>query len=371
METLDLWPPPRPRRRRRWVIVGLVVALMLAAGTALLGFRSGQADTDGVNPLVPRRSPVPSAAPTQPTTWTVKPFLPGHDIELFARSDTTLYRINPASGQVTATPTPNLGSSSDGFIVGPHQVLLPLRPDGYTVPDGQAAHSLPSALANSGQILPATNGRLWLTGPDEMTPDLTLTDMQGQPVPGSAAPPVPANVGGYFSSDGRGGLILTGTGGDYQLTPDGPRRITHGGIVAIGPHHYLTNDCDTEMKCSRYLLNRTTWQHKRLGPARPEDNFQGRQGVLSDDGRYAALWSWWRPAPAQLRVVDVATTKVITTFDDQSPQVYPDSLIWLPDNRLIGLQDGRILIYDASTGESTSPDLHLQPLTQINMRASR
>lgn len=73
-----------------------------------------------------------------------------------------------------------------------------------------------------------------------------------------------------------------------------------------------------------------------------------------------------------MRILDLQNGATIVSFTDQSPQVYPDSLIWLPDNRLIALRDGRILIYDPTTRQTTSPNLDLdEQLTQISKRTPR
>lgn len=299
------------------------------------------------------------------------------DLILFARDGTTVYKIHTGTGQVAATRTLRMDSpESMTMIAGPHEVLLvPIGPRPgwvYEVPDGQPGAKTTGPFADVDNVTAGPPGALWITRISKSGPVTILTDFQGRPTQRDGTP---AQYQGYdgVTTDGAGGLMVASPGGWYQLTTAGPRRITTGHVLATGPHHYLTSNCDAQMRCSRYLQTRTG-QQRRIGPA-PRDDYGN--GKISADGRYAALWMTTATYDDQgtpigsdtLNIVDLATGRTISRFENQIGNPDDPSLIWLPDNRLIGIRDGRIFLFDPTSRRFTTPDLQLSDqLTQLALR---
>ena len=116
------------------------------------------------------------------------------------------------------------------------------------------------------------------------------------------------------------------------------------------------------------LLDRGTGVRRRIGPAPVNDN---ESGVLSRDGRYAALRRWTRSGSSELRILDLRTGDVLARIADSQGFGDSTSLLWLPGERLIGILDGRLFLYDPSDGKITKPDLHLDELQQLGLRAPK
>lgn len=379
MESLDLGPQPRAGSTLRVRVVAVAAAAaVIIAGLAIYHTRH---DEPGSSPApsptptnrpLPTRSATPTPTPSSSSSqqWRIRGFLDDTDLDLFARSDTRLYRIQTAKQLVTAIDTPALLSGGAMIlIVDRGQVIVRdwgSPADGFRVYDGKRPEALPEGLATPESIVPGPPGRLWVTTYRGEDPTTRLTDLEGRPVdadPGPSSYPADA-----FQTDGRGGLILSNAGGYYAMTPEGPRRLTRGQVVAVGSSAILIADCDDTLHCSRYLLDRDTGVRRRIGPAPVNDN---EGGVVSRDGRYAALRRWTRSGSSELRILDLRTGDVLARIADSQGFGDSTSLLWLPGERLIGILDGRLFLYDPSDGKITKPDLHLDDLQQLGLRAPK
>lgn len=390
MESLDLGPQPAsPRRRRLQVIVAavVIVGLMIAVGIHNLVSRSSSSAPNGSAPPTPtsRSTSTPSATRPLPTPsgtadaagdsvvqqWRTDGFLSDVDLDLFARSDQYVYRIQTKKKLVTATKTPTSQSSGAlTFVVDRRQVIVRdlgnLSP-GYVVPDGKPPRPLPRALTRADQIFAGPPGRLWVTARrDDGTSTTRLTDLRGRSVRTARGVTQFRNVDALMS-DGFGGLLAASAGGYYELTPQGPRRLTRGVVLATGRTQLLTVDCNSNLECSSYLLNRDTGRQRRLGAVAA--NMDGG-GVVSDDGRYAALWSWGDSNSWNLRVLDLQTHTTLGKVSDPERFSDYDSLLWLPDNRLVGIQGGKLFVFSPKTGKFDTPKLRIDGLQQLSHRRS-
>lgn len=213
-----------------------------------------------------------------------------------------MHRIQTRTGQGVAIRTVRLNSpESASLLVTPRQVLLVAsRPAWvYAIPNGQPGGKIGGLLAGVDTVTAGPPGRLWLTRIVKGRSVTTLTDFDGRrrQVDG-----IPFQFRGYddVRSDGAGGLLVSGPGGWYQLTADGPRRVTAGNVLATGPRLYLATECDARLWCSRYLISRTG--HWRRVSAAPINDYG--TGTISADGRYAATYSA-APRPAERMTYDV------------------------------------------------------------------
>lgn len=157
MESLELGPPPTtPGRRKRLIVAVVVVVLGLMIAVGIHNSRPESSTRAPTEPVpsnappsqTPRSLPTPSAGADvslpspdverRPTDG----FLSDVDLDLFARSDGYLYRIQTKKRLITTTRTPDLqNGGSLTFVTGRRQVIVRDyggEAAGYVVPqDGE------------------------------------------------------------------------------------------------------------------------------------------------------------------------------------------------------------------------------------------
>ena len=172
---------------------------------------------------------------------------------------------------------------------------------------------------------------------------------------------------GYLTSDGAGGLLLNDVGGVWEARPDGLRRVTRGGVMAVGRRHYLVVDCDERHSCHSWLYDRRHRTQRRLAIPYPGGWYDG---ALSPDGHYVAFTRFeGESGRATLEVVDLRTSRTLVRTDGPDPGVSQSDRLWSPDGRwLAGVVDGRLALIDLRTGRRTTPSLPLSSLVQLTGR---
>lgn len=378
VESLDLGPQPKPGTQRRAVTAIAAVLVVLVA--ALIVYNNNRSEPSTIpeptsvptSRSLPTRAATPTPVPSPQQQWRIRGFLEHTDLDLFARSDGRLYRIQTGKQLVTAVDTPGLQSSGALiFIVDRDQVIVRgwgSPADGFRVTDGKEPEDLPDALKTPDNILPGPPGRLWVTTYRGDDPVTRLTDLQGRPVRADHGPS--SYRADNVQTDGDQGLILAAAGGYYDMTPDGPRRLTRGQVLAVAPAKILTAECDSTLRCSRFLVDRDSGKRRRIGHAPINNNTYGN-GTISDDGRFAALWRWTRTGPAELSILNLHTGATVARLDNHTGAGDASSLVWLPNHRLLGILNERLFIYDPTTGEMAQPDLHIDSLQQLGLRTPR
>jgi hypothetical protein len=286
--------------------------------------------------------------------------------ELFGRGPEGVVRIELASGKITRTVLPALGTSGEvSFVVGPRQVIL--RPSdrvpGYLVPDGRPPQVLPEPFADAFAVYP---------GPDPMhvwvqmdAPSLELVRVDGS----ATGTSIPYPIGdGVVSSDGGGGLLFTGLGGVYRMQPDGLRRVTIGTVLAVGPTRWLAEECDDVHRCVTVVIDRATGARRVI--TTPTTTAY-ETGVVSPDGRTAAIWRFAQSEVPALRLIDLATG-ADHGVPVSPPQGGDGTLLWSPDSRtLLGVDsDFHVFAVDRATERITRLGNVLPQLVQLAGRTT-
>jgi hypothetical protein len=332
-----------------------------------------------IRPVTPA-PPSPPATPRAGLTLAGRPLLGVRaGWELFARGPDEVLRIQPARGRVMTTPVPALGSNGDvAFVVADDRVLI--RPldvvPGYEVRDGQRARTLPSVLGQSPIFPGPPPDEVWVPigiGTAGGYSTMQLIDVSGRRI----GQPVhlPADVQtGRLMTDGGGGLMFAGVGGFYRLGPHGWRRFTSGEPLAVGPTRLFVAECDAQYRCSSVLIDARTGRRSSL-PYDPRDRDMLGVGVISPDGRQAAIPTYGPTGQNTVRLVDLRTsTQRFTGLSvDIQTNVSTATLVWSPDSRWVfGVGPGGILrAVDARTGALHTLGVSLPVVTQIGVRAVR
>jgi hypothetical protein len=257
------------------------------------------------------------------------------------------------------------------FVVGPDEVII--RPfdfvAGYVVPDGERPRGLPGLLNQGGPVTPGPDlGQVWTeTGTDH--PALSLVGLDGRPrgvaVPLAANGPPPITA----TSDGTGGVLLTGDGGVYDVRPGGMRRVGEQ-LTAVGSGRWLAVTCPHGHGCANVLIN-TASGTQRMLPGPPVRSSTWPPGVISPDGSAAAV-PVTGPGATRLYLVNLHSG-VSHAAPVQLAQEYPGGILaWSPDSRWLFAvtADGKLLAINARTQHVASFGLGLPSLSQIAIRAA-
>lgn len=169
--------------------------------------------------------------------------------QLVARSDQSrhpgpgrIIRLELAQGRITYTKIPRLRSADPvSFIAARHQVIVrPLsRVPGYSVSENDPTQKLVGALGDGGPAIPGPKpDQVWI--PSRRHPHrMVLANIDGTNTGVTVRMPA-----GFVSTtaipDARGYPLVITDRGAYDVRPSGQRRITSGGILAVGPNHWLT-----------------------------------------------------------------------------------------------------------------------------------
>ena len=371
-ELLEAGPPrvgPGARRRRLLLLAAVVVVLLLV-GTAVRALSpdapAGARDQSPAPTASSRPSTAPASTRAVPTAPVVLPRaaarVPGFPRgDLYARDAQHLYRVELATGRVTATAA-DLGPDGPVEMVpGPDGVVLrPLDPGpGLRVRDGRAARELEGRLRTSTQVLPGPGSRLWVSESfDGRSSEFTLTDVDGRPLGDSV------RENGYFASDATGGLLLVDNAGVWERRHGSWRRISSGILVATGAGQHLLARCEGD-RCQTYRYDRRTGRTSRVLRATP---LTSGGGTLSPDGRFVATATSVVGEPVT-QVVEVGTGRVVTRVVTRTAAATRSQLVWSADGRrLVGLDDGQLFVLDLSSGAVVRPDLGLPALLGIALR---
>jgi hypothetical protein len=366
----------RPPTRRRWIL-----PTVLAAVVAMAALAYTRGDGHPAAQPSPTAEPTTASPPAEPTTGAATPtaaevtqlgaplFGITASWELFGRTGVEVVRIEPASGRITRTPVPSIGS--DGpvtFVTTPNGVLV--RPldsvPGYLVRDGQPATLLKGLLTTNGPVLPGpTPSTFWLPRTSPTGDTVIVVDANGSATGASVR--LPSGIDGYLRPDGSGNLLLLGTGGVYALGLAGIHRISTGRLLATGQNQLLTFDCDDVAACTLVVTTKATGARRSLGapPVTPAYS----TGAISPNGRTAAVLMS-NSDMASVHLLDMATG-TLQMLDIQVQQDYDDqaTMVWSPDSRwlFIAAQGGTLHAIEAATGKDHQ-DPRLPTVFQLAIR---
>jgi WD40 repeat protein len=220
-----------------------------------------------------------------------------------------------------------------------------------------------------GILFPGPDSRhVWrATGADSET-SLTLFEVQGDRAT-STRLELPA-ADATLVPDGQGYALAYASGGLYALRPTGITRISNGEVIAAGPNRLLASRCDQQARCLPVVLD------QRFQPLEPQPALQveelgeGLSGVISADGRVAALTT---DSPEDsLRLLDLRTgaSRRIDLRTRSSRSYMTSQVAFSPDSRwlFVAGSDYRAHAVDVRTGEIRTLARHVTAVDQVAVR---
>lgn len=162
-----------------------------------------------------------------------------------------------------------------------------------------------------------------------------------------------------FAADPAGGVVIAAPGGAFQVTIEGPTRITPGRLAAIGPDHAIGHECDESLVCRYVFIERATGSRSplpleaALGEQPFFDTTWGPVSVSAFPPNGAFVVLEWVGVETSFRrtllVLDVRSGAAVELgVDPGSAQS-----AWSADGRvLFYLLGGRLSALDVITGES-------------------
>jgi hypothetical protein len=177
-------------------------------------------------------------------------------------------------------------------------------------------------------------------------------------------------------TDPLGGVVVQAPGGYYLMRPDVRTRFTSGQLIALGERRALVNECDEQLVCGYFVVDRTTGARTQLAldPALGDlaaieiGSWWSLRDPMSPDENALLIVSYDQQSGFQTHgVLDLTTgehTEIGALLD--APQ-----MVWSPGGRSVYWLDvGRLMVFDPSTGESVLFSDDLDTLTALTVRPS-
>jgi hypothetical protein len=318
-------------------------------------------------------TPAPDA--TSPATLTAGVLGPPNagNWELVGYGYQGLVRYRPSTGRIVVTPMADITdngpptlvvTASSAFIGSPGNSAR------YLVRDGRSAAVITDVNGQTQSLLPGPDANhVWDVVSDGTSGALVLLDSIGNPTGTRIA--IPAGLGATawyrVTLDGAGYALTVGVGGTYDVRPDGVTLVTHGEVLAAGPTALLVYECDDQATCSTAVVDRRTGT-RRPGPSiDPSSVGLFVQGVISPDGRFAALLGIYG---VTLFDLDSGTERNVAQLQGYSIGNDASTMFaFSPDGRylLIASQLGEVIPVETATGIALDP-LPVPPMTVIAVR---
>ena len=312
---------------------------------------------------------------TSPATLTagVRALRRAGNWELVGYGQQGVVRYRPSTGRIVVTPMADITdngpptlvvTASSAFIGSPGNSAR------YLVRDGQPAAVITDVNGQTQGLLPGPDANhVWDVISDGTSGALVLLDSIGNPTGTRIA--IPGGLGAIawyrVTPDGAGYALTVGVGGTYDVRPGSVTLVTHGEVLAAGPTALLVYECDDHAACSTAVVDRGTGA-RRPGPSiDPSSVGLFVQGVISPDGRFAALLGIYGVALFDL---DAGTERNVAQLQGYSIGNDASTMFaFSPDGRylLIASQDGEVIPVETATGVALDP-LPIPPMTAIAVR---
>jgi hypothetical protein len=287
-----------------------------------------------------------------------------------------------AAGWIRSAPLPPLqvtgpvmfGATAAGAFVRPASGA-----PGYYVPAAGAARPLGGALADA-TVVPAPDpDHVWAIGyGTNWAASLRLVAVRTGSRTGQVLR-VPRRIGALVEHpmpDGSGYLLAAGSGGSYDVRPDGAHRLpvdlAASTVLASGGGRLLVATCAprSPRTCPARLL-RLPDGHRLASFARLTATAAQPAGVIAPDGRTALMYQAAASGLPEVRLLDLATGRFRGTAIAVDPDVQTGALVYAPEGRwaFAVRAGGGLTAIDARSGAAIPIRAGLPRLYQLAVRA--
>lgn len=180
---------------------------------------------------------------------------------------------------------------------------------------------------------------------------------------------LPATAG-YISSDHKGYLLETAAGHIYRHTPTAVTQIATGNLIAAGPNHLLTWNCNNQAKCGLQLLNRATGhisdvaEQTALAAINDDVTGDNADNQISPDGKHVLLERVGGTLAAT--VLDTRTGRTHQLPGNITGENPSSQFGWTANSRwLLALTDHQLRAYDTLTGTTRTIPVTALPLIHL------
>lgn len=310
---------------------------------------------------------------------TINPVLTPEKVELIALTRRgALIRIDSITGATRSTtlgsPSPSLFSEQSFVSAGDGWILAGISDDRggeitAILDDGSRSTV---DLAESWPPLTTDGPGLWRAEVDQ--PTGLPSHLVGLSLDGSETGEV-IELDGYPPQiiDPLGGVVVQAPGGYYALTPESRTRITVGHLHALGRRRAVVRECDARLECGFFVIDRDSGAREPLQIAAELETQLGWPGLgwwgfgnpLSPD-EDAMVAARLDNAGPSIGVLDLSTGSYTELGRiGNAPQA-----AWGPAGRyLYWLDDGRIMVFDRSTGESVPFSDDFDAVSAVTVRS--
>ncbi len=176
--------------------------------------------------------------------------------------------------------------------------------------------------------------------------------------------------------DPLGGVVVDAPGGSYVLAPGSATRLTVGRVVALGRERMLVHECDEQLDCGHFVVERATGERRALSVDQEaadlstfdvpawwalEDPWNG-----SEDAVLILSWNPTGNGTQSFGVLDLLDGD----FRPLGESIDTPTVRWSDDQRLFWLERGRLHWLDRTTGESVLFSEGLGALRAFTIRAT-
>jgi hypothetical protein len=170
-----------------------------------------------------------------------------------------------------------------------------------------------------------------------------------------------------LQADGRGYLTFQCGAAVCDAHPGRISRVAAGELVATGPSGLLIERCPRDGPCWYTLVNPADGQSRPVPGSAPRG--QPPAGLISPDGRFAALLSYGRDQTLRLSLLSLVTgadRPIDVALSDNGP----GNLAWAPDSRWLfaATETESLIAIDPQTRALPGLGVALPPVAQLAVR---
>lgn len=284
----------------------------------------------------------------------INPIIAGQPFEIVIHAGRgQVRRIDVATGGTTVIEADPIDFGSPALFAGPDWVMGP-NPGGRPTVYFDDGTTSDLGVGTNLFVMRAGDERFWISDDSLSSSATRLTEIA---IDGSATGAELELAGYPVMPDPLGGIVTYASGGSYIVGPDATTRITPGRLLTLGRRKALVHECDENLVCRYYVVDRSTGNSRSLTlDPKLLDNLEFQIGTWLQSGQQlnpdedAVLVTTWSPAGRNGGgVLDLETGEYV----EIDASLSNPAMDWSPDGRFVfWIELGKLQVFDRSTRES-------------------